>query len=327
VGHCRSVGLGGFLLQGGFGWNSRLWGPACASVTAVDVVTADGELVRADAHQNSDLYWAARGAGPGFFGAITRFHLTLRPRPKVMMNSIYGYPIEVMDEVFTWAAAIRPRLPRCMEPLVFMRRDLFNHPGPGLLVMGPTLADTREEALAALALLETCPVRHRAFKCELNIETGLQELLAGGEETFYWNDRRYAADNLWTNASAMDLLPGMHRIAESLPEAPSHMMWILWGPELELPDMAFSMQGDLYIAVYSVWDDPAEDAAHQAWVTDHMKALEPFGKGIQLADENLAARPFRFMSADHFKRLEALRAKHDPHGLFYSYMADAARVG
>src|SRR5262249_46404692 len=70
-GHCMTVGLGGFLLQGGFGWTSRIWGPACASVTAIEVVTADGEVVRADASRNCDLYWAARGAGPGFFGVVT----------------------------------------------------------------------------------------------------------------------------------------------------------------------------------------------------------------------------------------------------------------
>ena len=320
TGHCMSVGLGGFLLQGGFGWNSRLWGPACASVAAIDVVTAEGDLVRADATQNTELYWAARGAGPGFFGAVTRFHLALRPRPKVMMNSIYHYPISVMDEVYTWAAAIRPRLPRIMEPLVFMRRDLFDHPGPGLLVMGPTMADTREEAIAALALLDSCPVLDQAIKRDVNIETELDELLAGGEETLYWKQHRYAADNLWINAQATELLPAMHRIAETLPGVPSHMMWILWGPEQELPDMAFSMQGDIYIAVYSVWNDPDQDVQHQAWVTDNMRALEPLGKGIQLADENLAARPFRFMSEANLKRLEALRAKHDPSGLFHTYM-------
>ena len=320
TGHCMSVGLGGFLLQGGFGWNSRLWGPACASVAAIDVVTAEGDLVRADATQNTELYWAARGAGPGFFGAVTRFHLALRPRPKVMMNSIYHYPMSVMDEVYTWAAAIRPRLPRIMEPLVFMRRDLFDHPGPGLLVMGPTMADTREEAIAALALLDSCPVLDQAIKRDVNIETELDELLAGGEETLYWKQHRYAADNLWINAQATELLPAMHRIAETLPGVPSHMMWILWGPEQELPDMAFSMQGDIYIAVYSVWNDPDQDVQHQAWVTDNMRALEPLGKGIQLADENLAARPFRFMSEANLKRLEALRAKHDPSGLFHTYM-------
>ena len=320
TGHCTSVGLGGFLLQGGFGWNSRMWGPACASVTAIEVVTAAGELIRADATQNSDIFWAARGAGPGFFGAVTRFHLALRARPRFMMNSSYLYPIAVMDEVFRWAAELRPRLPRNMEPLVFLRRDLFGHPGPGLLVMGPTMADSREEALAALALLETCPVLDRALMREVNVETEIDAMLAGGEETFYWQNRRYAADNMWTNATGKELLPGMRRIAETLPGVPSHMMWILWGPELELPDMAFSMQGDIYIALYSVWEDTAQDAAHQTWVRDHMKALEPLAKGIQLADENLGARPFRFMSDDNLIRLETLRAKHDPHGLFHSYM-------
>ena len=50
-GHCAGVGIGGFLLQGGQGWNGRRKGWACESVVAVDVVTADGDLVRADAEQ------------------------------------------------------------------------------------------------------------------------------------------------------------------------------------------------------------------------------------------------------------------------------------
>ena len=44
-GHCESVGLGGFLLQGGQGWNSRRWGWGCENVVGFDVVTADGELL------------------------------------------------------------------------------------------------------------------------------------------------------------------------------------------------------------------------------------------------------------------------------------------
>jgi FAD/FMN-containing dehydrogenase len=80
-GHCPSVGLGGFLLQGGQGWNCRTLGWACESVRAIDIVTADGELVHASEDENTDLLWAARGAGPGFFGVVTRFHLRLHPRP------------------------------------------------------------------------------------------------------------------------------------------------------------------------------------------------------------------------------------------------------
>ena len=65
TGHCPTVGVGGYLLQGGWGWNSRVLGPACMSVEAVDVVTAEGEPIHANANENSDFWWAARGSGPG----------------------------------------------------------------------------------------------------------------------------------------------------------------------------------------------------------------------------------------------------------------------
>lgn len=71
--------MGGYLLNGGWGWNAGEWGPACMSVTGVEMLTADGELVYADGTNNSDLFWAARGAGPGFFVAVTRFDLALKP--------------------------------------------------------------------------------------------------------------------------------------------------------------------------------------------------------------------------------------------------------
>jgi FAD/FMN-containing dehydrogenase len=319
-GHCMTVGLGGFLLQGGFGWNSRLWGPACASVTSIDVVTAAGELVHADEKQNVELFWAARGAGPGFFGVVTRFEVRLQSRPKTMMRSDYLYPIEVLDDVLRWALSIQPSLARTMECMIFVRRDIFGHSGPGVLVAGPVLADSRDEAIEALAKLETCPVLGKAIKREVNVVTEFDELLQGGEELLYPRGYRYAADNMWTNATANDLIPGMREIAATLPRAPSHMMWMLWGPPQALPDMAFSMQDNLYVALYSIWQNEAEDAAHQAWVTDHMRRLEPFSSGIQLADENLGARPFRFCADPNLRRLQALRSKYDPHGVFHSYM-------
>jgi FAD/FMN-containing dehydrogenase len=319
-GHCMTVGLGGFLLQGGFGWNSRLWGPACASVTAIEVVTPDGELVRADATQNADLLWAAQGAGPGFFGVVTRFEVKVQRRPKIMMRSDYLYPIDVLDDVLRWLRSIQPSLARTMECMLFVRRDLFGHQGPGALVTAPVLADNREEAMAALAVLETCPVMQRAVTREVDIVTELDDLLQGAEDLLYPRERRWAVDNMWTSAPADDLLPGMHKIAATLPRAPSHMMWMLWGPPQPLPDMAFSKQDDLYIALYAVWQDQSADAVHQAWVTDHMRSLERFSSGIQLADENLGARPFRFLADANFARLQELRAKHDPNRLFHSYM-------
>ena len=67
VGHCRGVGLGGFLLQGGFGWHGRALGPACENVLAIDYVGADGELRHASPSENADMYWAVPRCGPRLF--------------------------------------------------------------------------------------------------------------------------------------------------------------------------------------------------------------------------------------------------------------------
>lgn len=66
-------------------------------------MTADGTLVRADDNQNTDLFYAARGAGPGFPAIVTRFHIRTRPRPKIMRVTLYVYPLERYRESFQWA--------------------------------------------------------------------------------------------------------------------------------------------------------------------------------------------------------------------------------
>ncbi|MGH2725970.1 MAG: FAD-binding oxidoreductase, partial [Actinomycetota bacterium] len=313
VGHCPGVALGGYLLQGGYGWNGRVHGPACMSVEAIDVVTADGELIRADAHENSDLLWAARGSGPGFFGAVTRFHVRLYPRPKVISNGVYLYPIELLDEIYRWAHEIGPDVPRTMEMMLIIHRDFEGI--PEIAVTGPVIVDTEEEAAAALSILETCPVLDRAKLAVPNYPTTLADLYSGVHES-YPDDHRYATDNIWTHAPIDELLPGLNRIAKTLPEAPSHMLWMNWGPSPERPDMAYSVEDETYIACYGVWRDAANDAANVSWARDRMREMEHLSTGIQLADENLGQRPARFVTDEHMARLDKLRAKYDPEGRF-----------
>ena len=317
AGHCVGVAVGGYLLQGGFGWNGRVHGPACSSVEAIDVVTADGELIRADAGQNADLLWAARGSGPGFFGVVTRFHLRVYPRPKVVANGVYLYPIELLDEVFRWAHEIGPRVPRAMELMLVIHRDAEGE--PEIAVTGPVLVDTDEQAREALELLETCPVLDRAKLALPNVPARLEDLYAGVREA-YPDDHRYSADNMWTHAPIDELLPGLRQIAATLPEAPSHMLWMNWGPSPPRPDMAYSVEDETYIALYGVWRDPAHDRANVGWATDRMRDMEHLATGIQLADENLGLRPARFVSDEHLARLDGLRARYDPDGRFHPWM-------
>jgi FAD/FMN-containing dehydrogenase len=321
AGHCIGVAVGGYLLQGGYGWNGRIHGPACMSVEAIDVVTADGELVRADASENADLLWAAQGSGPGFFGVVTRFHVRVYPRPTVIVNGLYLYPIELLDEVFAWAHEVAPRIARTMELMLFIHRD--HEEQLEIAVTGPVLAGSAEEAAEALVVLETCPVIDQAKLAVPNVPATIDDFYAGSHAV-YPDEHRYVADNMWTHAPIDELLPGLHRIAETLPPAPSHMLWMNWQPGVTSPpardDMAYSVEDDTYIALYGVWSDPADDAANVAWATERMRELESLATGIQLADENLGLRPARFLSDGNMARLDRIRAERDPGGRFHPWM-------
>src|SRR5205823_7050238 len=81
-GGCTSVGAaGGFMQGGGFGSWSKRYGIAAASLLEAEVVTADGEVLVANACQNQDLFWALRGGGGGTFGVVTRVTLETHELP------------------------------------------------------------------------------------------------------------------------------------------------------------------------------------------------------------------------------------------------------
>jgi FAD/FMN-containing dehydrogenase len=321
AGHCPGVGLGGYLLQGGYGWNGRLHGPACMSVEAIDVITADGELVRADEAANSDLLWAARGAGPGFFGVVTRFHLRLQRRPRVTANAVVTYPASLLGEVLEWAHRIAPQVPRTMELMLIVHRDEDGR--PEIAVTAPVLVEDPAEARESLELLQSCPALSSAKLNVPYVEVSLSDLFAGVHAS-YPDEHRYAVDNMWTSATAAELAPGLERIAATLPGAPSHMLWMNWGPGPEpappRPDMAYSQEDDTYIALYAVWQDAAEDEANVSWATSSMRAMEHLASGIQLADENLGSRPARFAGDEQMRRLDELRALRDPERRFHEWM-------
>jgi FAD/FMN-containing dehydrogenase len=319
AGHCMGVCLGGYLLQGGFGWNGRVLGPACESVLGLDLVTADGELVHADEKENSDLYWAARGAGPGFFGVVTRFHLKLHPRPAVIGGSFHNYPIDCLEDVFRWAHAVGPEVPESVELQLVLSRDVAAVRGAGIMVLAPVFADSVKQARDDVAFLHECPARRKAALRVPFLPTGL-ELMYRSVMTHYPDDHRYAVDNMWTSAAFDDLLPGLRNIAETLPPAPSHLLWMNWAPPSERPSMAFSMEDDTYISLYSVWKDPKRDAELVSWPVDRMREMEHLATGCQLADENLGQRPARFVSDRNLARLDELRAKHDAQGRFHPWM-------
>ena len=326
-GHCAGVGIGGFLLQGGQGWNSRARGWACESVVAVDVVTADGELVRADAEQNTDLYWAARGAGPGFPGIVTCFHLQTYEKPAAMWQDTWSFRLDDAERVVHWLHDVLPRLDRRVEPVLAATRlpdvplyDGVEHPGGTLLLLHTTcMGDSDEEAQRLLAGLGECPVAGR----ELGHVTGPTSVAEESVAQTGQNpeDHRYAVDCAWTDAPAEVLAPLLMDIWRGLDTRHSFSIWYGWAPTRRLPDMAFSVEANVYVATYLVYEDEADDERYRTEVHDRTAAIaRDGGVGVYLGDTDFTRRPDRFLSDEHLRRLEAVRGHRDPTRLFASYL-------
>ncbi len=323
VGHCQGVGLGGFLLQGGFGWNSRALGLACESVVGLDYVDGDGILRHASPEENADVYWAARGAGPGFFGVVTKFYLRLYPRPSFIGGRLGIYPLERFEDVLRWCHQVGPTVPTSVELMWVVSRAIPITGEPGLLLIVAVFADDEQQAAADLSFLESRPDGAAMMTplAEMPLATLTQETMS-----HYPEDHFHVVDNMWTHASAEELLPALNRIRTSLPASPAHFIWMNWSPQLSRSDMAFSLEDDYYMALYGLWSDPDDEAKVTDWVLEGINDLAPLSSGIQLADENLKRREAPFMADTNRARLESIRKERDPQGRFHTYGSAADAV-
>ena len=323
VGHCRGVCIGGYLLQGGFGWNGRVLGIACSNVIGIDYVDADGELRHASETENADMLWAARGSGPDFFGVVVRFHLRVHPKPGFIGTSLIQYPVERLEDVVRWTDRVGPEVPPEVEmQFVVSRSASFPPPlrartgsSPVVIELAiPVIARNRAAAKAATAFLSGRPKGSR-LRLPL-MRSPLGAMYSAVMQ--HYPKANWEADNLWTHAGADELLPHIQRIADTIPAPPAHFLWLNWAPTRELPDMAYTVEDRTYLAFYGGWFDGADGGVTRRWARDNAAAMESLSTGVQLADD--PGRPSRGISASAQRRLEAIRAVHDPEGRFHRWI-------
>jgi FAD/FMN-containing dehydrogenase len=109
-GSSRDVGIAGYSLGGGMGWLGRKYGLQTNALTAVEIVTADGELRRIDHDNETDLFWAVRGGG-GNFGVVTALEFELFAVPEIYAGALF-FPYERASEVMhAWHDYVSAGLP------------------------------------------------------------------------------------------------------------------------------------------------------------------------------------------------------------------------
>ena len=114
-----STGIAGFTAGGGIGWLMRKYGLASDNMVGADVVTADGQFVRASADEHPDLFWGLRGGG-GNFGVVTSFEYQVHEVWPTVLSGLVFYPAEEAEQVLRGYRAACAAAPDELTTLVDM---------------------------------------------------------------------------------------------------------------------------------------------------------------------------------------------------------------
>ena len=326
--YCPTVPLGGFLLNGGNGLNYNRWGSACSHVRAIDLVLADGREITVSDENHPDLFWAACGAGPGFFAVATRFHVALRPLPRALTLSSFVFAFEDAATVWRLVDDLSSSLSRDAGLSVGITTAPQGSANAGKVivsVLGIAFADNRDQAATLLAPLNGDLRVKKALSSAVNVPSDLNGL-HGAVGAALPGGHRYVADNIWSNQPLATVLEGMAEHYAKAPSAVSNIMAPCFHPEFALEGTAHSMWGRQLVLQYTLWTDESMDAPNQAWHADAMSLLDSHkvGRYVGEADLTRSRDPARECYAPPaWQRLRALRAAYDPGGLFFDYLGMA----
>jgi FAD/FMN-containing dehydrogenase len=318
-GRVSSTGVGGLTLGGGSGWLERRFGLACDALEAVELVTAEGDVVLASADEHAELFWALHGGG-GNFGVATELTFRLEPvGPQVLAGLLLHRAEEgaaalrrlrdVMDgapdelgPAFGWLTApAEDDVPAHLHgeliaaTLVCWSGDIAE----GEKVIAPLRAEGVEADLVG-------PVPYADFQCAIDDPPGLR--------------------NWWTG-DHLDALPdaAIDVLAEHsirMPKGASQSLIIPWGGEVARSSGSWPLarrDAAWVVHPFMLWDDPARDAEHIAWARDVSAALSPYVSGGvylnfvgQEGDERIRAA----YGDANLRRLQAVKEQYDPENVF-----------
>ncbi|MEO6846141.1 MAG: FAD-binding oxidoreductase [Chthoniobacterales bacterium] len=331
-GHCPTVKLSGYLLGGGLSWNQGVWGHGCESVEAVELVTAEGKRITASKNENTDYFWAACGAGSGFFGVALRYHLKLHPLPKAIHCSVYHYSLDDAPALAAWLSSIAPSLPEKIELSLFvvaappeLREACAANGGKVAMMTATSFSDTEQEAKDSLKPFEEGPMVSKCLSKAVAFPTDFTGLFdASG--ALWPEPMRSRVESTFSNASSKDFFTSVTPHLAKMPSPLIVFLYIFFSgpnvPEKQNPDIAFSMNARYLAACWTMWMKPEEDAANIAWHEELLKIMRPFLCGNYIGESDTVTYPddvTNSFSPENWKRLGDLRAKHDPDGVFFGY--------
>jgi FAD/FMN-containing dehydrogenase len=312
AGNVSHTGVGGLTLGGGMGWLARRCGLACDNVASFEMVTADGEIVRASEAENPDLFWGLRGGG-GNFGVVTEFEFRLHPVGRQTLVAEFSFPLEQALPVVRGWRDLQAEAPR-------QATFTASVGGDDLATVGFVWVGDPEEGRRLLPAMRALgrPVAERVFEPSY-VELQRMDDTVGRHALRRYSKGHYLRQFPDQAIEAFLLRGGAGGRAENLP---SVGLQAYGGAISDVPDQdtAFSHRDTLLeFGAGTRWTDPAEDQARMAVARRCAAALDQFASGVYvnaLSDEgNEGVR--RAYPPEKLARLTTLKNAYDPENVFH----------
>jgi FAD/FMN-containing dehydrogenase len=312
AGTCPSVGIAGLTLGGGFGFLSREDGLTCDNLLAVDLIDADGAVLRASAQEHPDLFWSLRGGGGGNFGIATTFTFRLRAIDEVALFHVTWPWDDVADVLEAW----QHWAPFIDERLVAE----FHVPDPRvgtITSVGQFTGSTTDlERLLRPILQVGSPSSEEVWSVPFLTAV---DYFAGPEvaHSTFKNTGAFAYEPL--SSEAIGTLVEQMRVS---PAEGNRVGLYPFGGAIAAVDpaaTAFAHRRALFNLQYQAyWDDPADEQANLVWIRDLRSAMRAYTTGtyVNFVDADLADWATAYYGA-HLARLIAIKARYDPDDVFH----------
>jgi FAD/FMN-containing dehydrogenase len=312
AGNVSHTGVGGLTLGGGMGWLARQFGLACDNVVSFEVVTADGEVIRASAAEHPDLYWGLRGGG-GNFGIVTEFEFGLHRVAPASLVAEFDFPLDDGVRVVRGWRDLNGEAPRQAT----FTADVN---APDRVTVGYVWVGGPEEGRRLLPSMRGLgrPLAERVLDMSyVDLQTMVDTV---GGHTF----RRYSTGHYLRRFSDEAIEAFLLRGTADGRGAflPNVGLQAYGGAIADVPDAdtAFSHRDALFEWGAGVrWTDPAEDDDRMTGARTAAAALEPFASGIYvnvIGDEGDAGVR-RAYSVEKLARLTAVKDAYDPSNVFH----------
>jgi FAD/FMN-containing dehydrogenase len=323
VGVVSHTGVAGLTLGGGMGRLQRKHGLTIDNLRAVELVTADGRVVRASEDEQPELFWGLRGAGANF-GIVTSFQFGLHPLDGVITQGTVVHPLEHARELGALFRELADDGPSELMATFNLALALPADEFPSEVAGGPVVMVTvvhsgsPEDAARDLAPL-------RSFGRPVLDSIGPKPYLDVqhmSDEPMGWG-RRFYMKSAFLPGLPDEVVQVAVEHAERMPEGcdGSISTWAWGGAIADVAEDATAFTGRdaaFWIAAEAAWEDPALDEASRAWTRSFVADVTPFAVGGRYVND--VADPGEDIGAIYGdgkqQRLIALKREWDPDNVF-----------